>query len=61
MTNAEIVADAARRATSLLSMLEATGLPGNVVVQFHRDSTRIKKVIITHEESWLVPGDPAQN
>lgn len=55
MNLAEIVNDAAIRAKYHLADLETAGLPGSVVIQFHRDSKRIRKVVVTTEESWTLP------
>lgn len=52
LTIDQIVDAASTRIKKLLDDLEVLGLPGNVVVQFHRDSFSVKKVTVSHEESW---------
>lgn len=56
----DLVDQAAVRVRVLLDFLANAGVAGNVVVQFHRDSARVRKVVITHEEMWAVPSDSSE-
>lgn len=60
MTESEIVDQAAALAKKRLAEIAASGNAGSVVVSFHRDSSRIKKVLLSTEESWIIPQDSSE-
>jgi len=54
MTRDELLDSIRARAGEYLDKLTTAGLPGSVIVAIHRDSSGVKKVNVSVEESWHV-------
>lgn len=52
LTRAEILRSIEQRVTAMLDMLDACHVAGNVVVEIHRDNGGVRKVRVSHEETW---------
>lgn len=54
MNRKQIHASVNMRVDQILDFMDTTGAPGNVTVSYHRDKNGVKKVTVTHEETWAV-------
>lgn len=57
MTREKLLSDIVKRVNMHLDVMEATGTPGSVVVEIHKDAIRVKTVKVRAEEAWQIPPD----
>lgn len=54
MIRDKIHAAVTSRVDQILDFMAMTNTTGNVSVNYHRDKNGVKKVVISHEETWVV-------